>query len=378
MASVRVKYALGVVLVVVVSVVGAVGLSRLLGTQQDKSPAKLEPVAEAAHDALSGEPASIRADASDLRGTVVTPHLECAITGDKNVLWCATFQIAWNELCDLLGGPVQCPAAQEMADALNKKAVTRADVDEASCVAMAGYPTGGPDDILDRIAAALKDKFAGAASPELLPSRQSVPRDAWIAYAYLFKQLPFEWAFERMRRWRLTFAGRRVESFGIYQLYSAQANEVKAAGQVLIHDYRDGDDFIIEVKTRSRADRLILAKIQPAGTLSATILAIQQRLASSTPHNMMEMSSLLVPVLDFDVVQNYRELSAIGTAIQQIRFRLDETGAVLKSEAVAVKARSEELIFDKPFLVMIQKGGSQNPYFALWVANAELLAPLHE
>jgi hypothetical protein len=36
------------------------------------------------------------------------------------------------------------------------------------------------------------------------------------------------------------------------------------------------------------------------------------------------------------------------------------------------------LIFDGPFLVMIQKAGSQNPYFALWVDNAELLVPLRE
>lgn len=181
-----------------------------------------------------------------------------------------------------------------------------------------------------------------------------------------------------MQGWGLAFAGRRVESFGINQLYSAQTNEVRAASQVLIHDYKDDGDFIIEVKTRSQADRLILAKIQPVGTLSATIRAVQQRLASSTPHQMMEMSSLLVPVLDFDIVQGYEELSAIGTAIQQIRFKLDETGAVLKSEAVSVKARSQELIFDRPFLVMIQKAGSQNPYFALWVANAELLVPLQQ
>ena len=378
MAPVRIKYVFGVVLVVIIGTVGAVNLPKLLRTQQDKSPAKPGPVADVEHYALSDAPAPVRVNARDLRGTVVTAHLECAIAGDKNVLWCATFQIAWNELCDLLGGPVQCPATQEMADALNKKAVTLTDVDEASCVAMAGYPTGGPDDILNRITAALKDKFGGPARPELLPSRQSVPRDAWIAYAYLFKQLPFEWAFERMQHWGLTFAGRRVESFGISQLYRGQMNEVKAASQVLIYDYKDDGDFIIELKTRSKADRLILAKIRPVGTLSATIHAVQQRRASSTPHNMVEMSSLLVPVLDFDVVRHYDELSAVDTALQQIRFKLDETGAVLKSEAVSVKARSEELIFDRPFLVMIQKADSQNPYFALWVANAELLVPFRE
>ena len=44
-----------------------------------------------------------------------------------------------------------------------------------------------------------------------------------------------------------------------------------------------------------------------------------------------------------------------------------------------VKAAAlKNLVFDKPFLVMIQRTGASQPYFALWVANAELLVPFHE
>jgi hypothetical protein len=45
------------------------------------------------HDQMAG-PAVVKADANDLQATVVTPHLEYEIAGDKNVLWCATFRIA--------------------------------------------------------------------------------------------------------------------------------------------------------------------------------------------------------------------------------------------------------------------------------------------
>jgi hypothetical protein len=63
-------------------------------------------------------------------------------------------------------------------------------------------------------------------------------------------------------------------------------------------------------------------------------------------------------------------------AAQQTRFRLDERGAALESEAGAAAAIVDtNLVFDKPFLVMIQRTGASGPYFALWVANAELLVP---
>jgi hypothetical protein len=373
--SVRAKYTLGIVLLLGVGVAWAINLPKVMRAWRDESPGKPGRVPRAVTRAPVGGQPGRRIDAGELRGTVVTPHLEYPITGEKNVLWCATFQIAWNELCDLLGGPVQSRRTSEMVDILNKKGVTRTDLDETSYVAMAGYPTGGPDDILNRITASMKEKFGPAVRPDLLPKRRSLGRGDWVAYAFLLKELPFEWAFERLRNWNLMFADHRVEGFGIHQFYTRQENEVKAAGQVLVYDYRNPDDFIIEIKTRSQADRLILAKVQSSATLFETVRAVQQRLATTAPQEMKEMSDLVIPVLDFDVVRRYQELSRPGIAIQQIRFKLDETGALLKSEARMAKGSFDEMIFNGPFLVMIQRTGAQVPYFVLWVANAELLVP---
>jgi hypothetical protein len=371
---------LGVVLLVAAGVLWAINLPPVLRMWRETWPAKPKPQAStrAVTYAPVGGPPARRIDAGSLRGTVVTPHLECAITGGKNVLWCATFQVAWNELCDLLGGSVKAWGAEEMVDALNKRAVTRADVDEASCVALAGYPTGGPDDILDRITASMKEKFGPRITPQFLPKRRSLDRDTWVAYAFLLKELPFEWAFERLHGWGITFDGHRVETFGIHQLLTRQENEAKAASQVLVYDHRNSEDFIVELKTRSEADRLILARTQPSATLSETIRAVQQRMTASTPQQMREMSSLFIPVIDFDLVRQYRELFRLGVALQQIRFKLDETGALLKSEAMVAKGDAQALWFDKPFLIMIQRTAAQTPYFALWVANAELLVPLRK
>ena len=68
----------------------------------------------------------------------------------------------------------------------------------------------------------------------------------------------------------------------------------------------------------------------------------------------------------------------IALAAQTVRFRLDERGAVLKSEAIVWGGIGEQLIFDKPFLILLERRDARNPYFALWVGNAELLVPVEK
>jgi len=368
--SVRAKYALSAVLLLTAAVIVGVGLRK--GITARRETASRGP---RTHREISGV-AGLQIDANELRATAVTPHLEYKITGRENVLWCATFQMAWNEACDLLGGPIQCRGATEMAGILNKRMVTREALDAASYMAMAGWTTGDSNDIRLRIRRELERKFEGAASPELLSRLDPLPPGWWAAYAYLFKELPFQWAFLRMRQ-GLRFAGRDVESFGIWQLLSDQENEVKAASQVLVYDHKSPDDFILELKTQSESDRLILAKVAPRRTLAETVSSVQDRVARSKPGAVEECSDVLIPVLDFDILRNYAELCPpIDMALQQIRFRLDERGAMLKSEGLMAASRVDtNLVFDKPFLVMLQRKDAAQPYFALWVANAELLVP---
>lgn len=216
------------------------GCSRSKHTQEPNKPTSRAEIAG---------PAAVKANADQLPGTIVTPHMECEITPGKNVLWCATFQIAWNELYGRLGGPIRWNGAPTMVDILNKRAVMWRDLDKTSYVAAAGKMTGGSDDVRQKITQELDRKFKDAASPELLSLLNTVPPGVWVMYAYMFKELPFEWAFGRMPR-RLSFGGREVENFGIWQFLKKQMNEAKSASQVLIYDYRDNDDFIVELKTR--------------------------------------------------------------------------------------------------------------------------------
>jgi prepilin-type processing-associated H-X9-DG protein len=331
------------------------------------------------HAELAGN-VDLNVKAEDLKHTIVTPHPYTKIEQGRNILWCNTFQLAWNELCELAGGPIMMESTPSMVEILNKKTATKDDLDETSYIAIAGLTEEG---IIEKIKKELKKKFKAQASPELFNSLPKMGLAA-IAYAYMFKALPFEYAFDRFNN-NLNFEGFNVDSFGIYQ---CMEDEIDMAGQVLIIDYHNSDDFIIELKTKAKDDMLVLAKVQPLDSLVETIRMVEERIAKSIPRKMPMYGDLLIPVLNFKILREYPELCKypiktsnnkinglpIVSAAQLIRFRLDEKGAILLSDAILpVAALGGKLIFDKPFLILLKRHEAKNPYFALWVGNAELL-----
>jgi hypothetical protein len=104
---------------------------------------------------------------------------------------------------------------------------------------------------------------------------------------------------------------------------------------------------------------------------------------------------LIVPKFNFDVTVGFDELTGrrlvssnpkvaedlfLLAALQNNRFQMDEKGVRLRSEvgmgfgcAAATPPRGREFIFDKPFLVLMQRKGEAAPYFALWAGSAELM-----
>lgn len=340
----------------------------------------------ASHDDAFTDKGLITAEAGRLAATKVSPHLDAPIASRESVIWCSTFQMAWNELSDLVGGDVHFSGEPPMVAAMNRREVTKADLDEASYVAMAGFIRDG---IVERIRDALQAKFHGAATPRLLGSLPaSRPQDI-LAYAYLFKNLQFAVPFEDIPG-GMRFEGIEVAAFGRER---GKAPTRGMLEQVLVHDYKDPDDFVIELKSKSHGDRIVLAKVQPGATLSATVDAVTARL-SAQPRPADAPPHLIVPKLNFDVVRRYDEIVGkrlvtdnpdiakdlyVLEAMQDIRFQMDEKGVRLRSEAnmsigCAVSApRVTPMVFDKPFLIMLTRSDARRPYFAMWVANAELL-----
>ena len=138
------------------------------------------------HDSAFTDKGLIKASAAELNATVVTPHLEQGITEGRNVLWCATFQLAWNEVASFIGESVKMQNPGPAVAILSKQTVGKKDLDEASYVALAGDLRGG---IYGKIDAALQAKFKGAAVPKLSRSPTIRRPQDIFAYSYLFKNL---------------------------------------------------------------------------------------------------------------------------------------------------------------------------------------------
>jgi hypothetical protein len=102
----------------------------------------------------------------------------------------------------------------------------------------------------------------------------------------------------------------------------------------------------------------------------------------------------LVPIMHWGVRHHFRELEGedrrlqnpgwegyyIQTALQSIDFRLDSEGAGVAS-SVLIEAKSEKrpaspryFFLNRPFLIVMKKRDSANPFFVMWVENAELLS----
>lgn len=322
------------------------------------------------------------------RQTIITPVLEQKMEPGKNIIWCVTYQLAWNELCKLTGGPFKTSQTIPMVESLNKHTSTEITLNENCYVAVAGADY---QSTYEKIMSEMQKKFKGRVKTTLLPPNSANGGGGWLTYAYMEKYLPFKWEFNRYRN-KLKFGNKEVDFWG--QMH--QDGALMAGDQVIILDYVNNDNFIIELKTESNNNRLILAKITPKETLKDTIISISNRLEKSKPDELKHEENLSVPVIDFDFIQSYSDLNKIGIGIslQRIRFTLDEKGAVLISESMAAACRTDkEFIFDKPFLVLLFQRASDNgnnksskskttelplPYFALWIANTELLVSTYK
>ena len=74
------------------------------------------------------------------------------------------------------------------------------------------------------------------------------------------------------------------------------------------------------------------------------------------------------------MVSNANPPMPILEAKQSIKFKLDRYGAMLESEAMlAAGAIPRYFMFDRPFLVYMKKRDCEQPFFVMWVDNAELL-----
>jgi hypothetical protein len=341
---------------------------------------------------------------ADLKQTVVVPTLDTPMPAGKNVIWCGTFQMAWNRLRDdVIKEPIRIRGAEDVTAQLNTAPLKESDLPPGSFYAAAGKVA---DDVLGTVRSDMAERFPGKKLP-----RFTVDPNGLFAYAYLKTDAKFTQPF-----WdhddSLTFtdsAGGKAEirTFGMYEGpgYAPQTGEAFDQIQVLYAKAGPAAAgktpplvaFAADLCRMSKPNQLILAVVEPQATLAATWQELKKGMRTWKPDQFEPFDGVLeVPNLNWKVTHAFAELTGedktienapyagyfIREAIQMIDFRLDKGGATLESEAeIAAAADKPEtprkpqirLVYDRPFLIVMRQRGHEEPFFMMWVDNAELL-----
>jgi hypothetical protein len=370
------------------------------------------------------------APSTDFAETIVTPYLDHDIEAGKNLIWCATFQMAWNELQVLCKGPVKTAPGSVSVQKLNRETLSPDDLPQSGTISAAGLVGDG---IIEEIQRQIEQLPGVTQAGRLLPERD-LPDDYLLIYTYLKRSLHFATPFTSIPAMSFGDA-HKVEAFGIED-YSGSSEQDRRQGRqvrILWHRFQvEGpadvsQEFIVELLASGRPDRLIFASISPSATLQETVSnvmeliekpnrkqatedippeliqiaeldegdvtqeAFQGQLASISGYaGLLLDESLKIPKVRVDVQRSFPDLEGqtivcpsekvrdkpIDAARQWICFELNERGADLESEAfvgIFGNMALRDFTFAEPFLVLLMRQGAARPYFAMWAANPEVL-----
>jgi hypothetical protein len=334
-----------------------------------------------------------------LEQTIIVPTLDSPCPQNKNVVWCSSFQLAWNRMKDdVIGAPVEVVGAEELAARLNEAEQSDADVEASSFYAAAGRVEDG---IIGKVRKDMAARFPSHNLPDFNDVVGS-PRDI-LAYSYLTANVPFKYPYRQVRE-RFAFTDSQgvetgVGAFGVWGIHSGYKKMREQVEILYVHEDsnepnedRQMKEFAIDLCKHSKPYQVVVAVVEPKSTFAQTLDYINRQMADAKRQELHKEVSLLkgvdvlmVPEMFWEIDHRFEELirkivanadpaMPIVEARQSIRFKLDRYGAALESEAtIAVAAIPRHFKFNRPFLVYMKKRDREQPFFVMWVDNAELL-----
>ncbi|WP_338375922.1 serpin family protein [uncultured Flavobacterium sp.] len=303
-------------------------------------------------------------DLSKFPKTEFLPTLENNISDNKNAVYCATLPFAWNEILQETGKPTN----------INKN-------------------------YIDLILLNNSKTYIDALNKDEYESSIEIEDETIKANVFFKKSLPFEFKLNSYDK-KLIFDKTPVKSFGL-----SGYDEFEMINSVKIIYYKDDENFIIKLLPKDENHEIILFKTKEKFT---SISEMNQEIEKLTDladiqkqnnklywkFQFREEDKLIIPKINFNIKTNFPKLEGnlfsgferqykIESIIQRTAFILDESGAEIESKVefaveaaekvIEEKPKPKQLIFDKPFLILLKRKDSTNPYFGLWNINAELM-----
>jgi hypothetical protein len=321
---------------------------------------------------------------TELKETVVLPTLDTPIPTGKSAIWCAAFDLAWKELeKNIFREPIKPKNGTPTAERLTASSSSADDFIPESL-----YVTSGQTpDVVNRLKNDFPSRFPNVTIPTI-----NAADDTLTAFAFLSANVPFKIPFFDNDQ-PLDFEDAQgnktpVVSFGIrekdHDAYEQLRKQVKVLFRYEAGENDSFEEFAIDPCSTSEPYQLVLAVIKPQKTLSEAVKYVQNY-KQTLVWDFGFSDTLLIPNQYWEISHRFLELigpvsnpgfedMSILDAAEIIRFRLDRSGAKLSAEAqIPCKSAASYYMFNRPFLVYIQKRGTNRPIFAAWIAGAELL-----
>jgi hypothetical protein len=317
--------------------------------------------------------------------TDVVAHPDASIVPGRNVLWCATSQLAWDALADAVGKdgrlPLGGPAPAALVERMNRRGFPHDAIDRSASVVVAGRAADGVE---PRLRDAWRTAFGDAVPvPEL--ALGTLDAGAVAAFA---KDLPFTTPFE-VHPHAMSFDGGTadVRAWGMRDSSHGPGAEAMAkqvvtfvAKDAIPGAWRSGP-VIVELRPSDVDERVVLAEIEPRATLEATWDLVDETMRASVEDSVDSGSLLVVPTVRavadarFTAFEGAPIVGMPGSSLrafrQRVQLDLTERGASVRAAAafVATAGIHPDLVFDRPFLVALRRAKAAKPYLLAWVGN---------
>ena len=314
------------------------------------------------------------------RNIAIVPTMQDEIS--ENSAWCPTFQLVWNDMQnELVGGNVKFQEPNVMVDNLNKQAFKDSDLAEEYYYKNFGIMS---KELKQEIEKGIEEKFAEKSDILDLFEWPEVPTpDRYFFYSMLKRDFEFENEFKVLDNKNFAQT-ENVEYFGVD---SNTAEEVR--NQVSVLYYNSNTDFAVTLQTK-QGDEITLVRA-PTGENFEEILENVERKESkyNGSETLNESDTLSIPNLNINALKEYtelenkeftlktKEIAYIEKAIQTIKFKLDNKGGEIKSEAgmVVEKAailESRNFDFNDNFAIFLKEEDKDLPYFAAVISDINL------
>jgi hypothetical protein len=323
-------------------------------------------------------------DIKDLEKTNISGLFAAQIQEGTNQVFCASYGIVAQEFIDAFPSLLILAGEDKFQALLDPEIAYDNLLAEENVFTRAGTVN---ETELERLDKDLLDRFPRAEpfSPDL--------RD-YLLYSVVY--------FDKKLPWKVVFHGDLGISFGVDHTpvqafgFSTFLPDFDAyremAKQVTIHymdQPRQPSEIVLSLHPESATDEVIIGMVEPRGTLRQTYDYVLRRIADSKSEYEFDYNSrLAIPKINFNI---HDHIPRSGTIVAQVpnlgisgpldgemrvAMSLDERGASAFSRGyLGITSVGITAIIDKPFLVAFREVGSELPYLASWIDNAELLVP---